>query len=47
MSISVRHDSPVVAKDWLDRIHFQLNNYVKSMKKEEANEFKIIFRMNC
>ena len=40
VSISVRHESPVVAKEWLDRIHFQLNNYVKSMKKEEANEFK-------
>jgi len=40
VSISVRHDSPIVAKEWLDRIHFQLNNRVKLMKKEEANHFK-------
>ena len=40
VSISVRHDSPLIAKRWLTRIHSELNNYVKAMKKEEAQDFK-------
>ena len=40
VSISIEHMSPIVARDWLNRIHFELNAYVRGIKTKEANDFK-------